>query len=74
MANLADRIVALVKDNPGLTEAELAAKLFPGHDYQQRVNSTCRRLIKGGKVVRQGQGGSTNPFQYYLPSSSSISG
>jgi hypothetical protein len=35
--------------------------------YQQRVNSTCRRLIAEGKLVRHGRGGQGDPFTYHLP-------
>jgi hypothetical protein len=35
--------------------------------YQQRVNSTCRRLVAEGKIVRKGNGGASDPFTYHLP-------
>jgi hypothetical protein len=35
--------------------------------YQQRVNSTCRRLVEEGIIVRQGRGGPGDPFTYHLP-------
>ena len=51
---LADDIELLVFRRPGLTEAK---ELFGNRAYQQRVNSTCRRLIRRGRVVRHENGG-----------------
>ena len=61
---VADEIVALVTKRPGMTEAQLAEKLFGGEAYQQRVNSTCRRLIEEGLLQRNGKGGRADPFTY----------
>jgi hypothetical protein len=33
--------------------------------YQQRVNSTCRRLFREGHLERHGTGGPGHPFTYY---------
>jgi hypothetical protein len=65
---VADEILTVVKRKSGLTEAEIAAFVF-GHrlGYQQRVNSTCRRLIDEGKIERQGAGGAADPFTYRVP-------
>jgi len=54
---LADNILSLVITTPGLTEAEIAARLFGRKAYQQRVNSTCRRLIRESRIERRGTGG-----------------
>jgi hypothetical protein len=62
---VADDIERLVFRKPGLTEAELANNLFGSGGYQQRVNSTCRRLLKEGRVVRYGSGGPGDPFTYH---------
>ena len=64
---LGDDIEALVTRRPGLTEGQIAEELFGGEGYQQRVNSTCRRLIRQGRVVRQGNGWSADPYTYHLP-------
>lgn len=64
LVTVAEQIEALVRRRPGLTEAELADALFPDGAYQQRVNSTCRALIKAGRVHRRGQGGRGDPFRY----------
>ena len=61
-----EEILALVKRRPGITEPQMAANLFPGNDYQQRVNSTCRRLRAEGLIHRRGDGGAGAPFKYYL--------
>ena len=63
---LADDIEALVARKPGLTEAQLADELFGGDGYQQRVNSTCRRLVKNERVVRHGNGYQSDPFTYHI--------
>jgi len=62
---LADDIELLVFRSPGVTEAELAKELFGNRGYQQRVNSTCRRLIQQGRVMRHGNGGPGDPFTYH---------
>lgn len=63
---VADRIIDLVKRAFDLTEAELAQKLFGKEGYQQRVNSTCRRLVSRGVLIRTGHGGPSDPFKYRL--------
>ena len=45
---LADHIDQLVSHRPGMTELALAKSLFGRVGYQQRVNSTCRRLFREG--------------------------
>jgi hypothetical protein len=62
---VADDIEGLVRKKPGMTEAELAEALFGAEGYQQRVNSTCRRLIAQGRVHRRGGGYQSDPFRYH---------
>jgi hypothetical protein len=62
---LADDILSLVTRKPGLTEAEIAKHLFGRLGYQQRVNSTCRRLIRERCIERRGNGGPGHPFSYH---------
>lgn len=69
---VADDIEDLVRRRPGCTEAEMAAQLFPDDAYEQRVNSTCRRLVKEGRLQRQGLGGNGDPFRYYFPNRAPI--
>jgi hypothetical protein len=65
---VADDIIAEVKRKSGLTEADLAALIFGRQNaYQQRVNSTCRKLVAEGVLVRRGNGGPGDPFTYHLP-------
>jgi hypothetical protein len=62
---LADHLEQLVWRRPGLTELALAKSMFGRMGYQQRVNSTCRRLFREGRVERDGTGGPGHPFTYY---------
>ena len=61
---LADHLEQLVWRRPGLTELALAKAMFGRMGYQQRVNSTCRRLFREGRVERHGTGGPGHPFTY----------
>ncbi|KAA9016236.1 MULTISPECIES: hypothetical protein [Sphingobium] len=63
---LADQIEDIVGRRTDMTEAMLAEALFGSAGYQQRVNSTCRRMIKEGRLKRSGRGGATDPFTYSL--------
>lgn len=62
---LIDDLEAIIAKRPGLTEAELAEAVYGPRAYQQRVNPTCRRLIKLGKVERTGCGYS-DPYRYRM--------
>jgi hypothetical protein len=65
---IADDIIYEVTRRSGLTEVELAALLFGRRSgYQQRVNSICRRLVEEGRIVRHGNGGRGDPYNYHLP-------
>jgi len=61
---VADDIEVLVSRRSGLTESVLAQTLFGADGYQQRVNSTCRRLVRQGRLQRHGRGGTGDPFTY----------
>lgn len=61
--------MALLQRMPGLTELEIAAELFPGKPYQQRVSRECRKLLRAGVVHRLGLGLRAHPFRYYHGSS-----
>lgn len=61
---VADQIEELVRRRPGLTEAQIADELF-SDGYQQRVNSTCRRLVRESVLRREGRGGLLDPFRYH---------
>ena len=62
---LANDILSLVTREPGLTEIEIAKHLFGRLGYQQRVNSTCRRLVNEHRIERRGVGGPGHPFSYH---------
>jgi hypothetical protein len=64
MVTLYDVLEFLIQKGPGRTEAELAKAIFGEKGYPQLVNSDCRRLMHGHKVVRQGTGRS-DPYRYY---------
>ncbi|MBA3896563.1 MAG: hypothetical protein H0X36_05415 [Sphingomonadaceae bacterium] len=62
---LADDIELLVGKRPGLTAAQIAESIYGADGYQQKVNSTCRRLLKQGRVIRGGNGYQADPFRYH---------
>ncbi len=64
---LADNIEALVAVQPGLTEAQIAVRIYGAEGYPQMVNSRCRRLLREGRIRREGQGYRTDPFTYHPP-------
>lgn len=65
---VADDIMHEVRLKAGRTEYELAALIFGRNNaYQQRVNSSCRKLVEEGKVIRKGNGGASDPYTYHLP-------
>jgi hypothetical protein len=67
---VAERVEELVKQNVRLqlTEQNIADMLFGQlNGYQQRVNSSCRRLVAEGRLVREGKGGPSDPYIYRLP-------
>jgi hypothetical protein len=59
-----DKIDTLVRRRGGLTEGEIADELF-ANGYQQRVNPSCRRLVKESRLRREGRGGPSDPYRYY---------
>lgn len=61
---IADQIEALIGRRVGLTETQIADELFV-NGYQQRVNSSCRRLQREGRARRVGRGGQNDPFRYF---------
>jgi hypothetical protein len=60
---LIDDLEALIIDQPGLTESELAELLYGDGAYPQLVNFNCRKLIQQGRVERCGSGWS-DPYRY----------
>ena len=63
---IAEKIVRAVREQPGLTERQLADLLFGENAAIQRVNPTCRKLVAQGFLLRRGQGWSADPFRYHL--------
>ena len=64
---LAEKIAALVAVQPGLSEAQIAQRIYGAEGYPQMVNSKCRRLLQEGRIRREGQGYRTDPFTYHPP-------
>ena len=66
---LGERIAALVRRQPGLSEAEIAETLFGDCHLKTRVNTACRALLAAGRLRRQGRGGPADPFHYFIAQS-----
>jgi hypothetical protein len=67
---IADDIEALVnrKRRLSLTEEDIADMLFGQHNaFKQRVNPACRQLVAEKRLVRQGNGGLSDPYTYHPP-------
>jgi hypothetical protein len=58
------QVFNLIVSRSGLTEAEIAERLFGNAGYQQRVNPVCRELVREYRVERLGTGGPGEPFRY----------
>lgn len=63
---LAEKIVGLVRRSPGLTEKQITKAVCGPEAYQQRVNPTCRKLIRRKILKRSGRGGPSDPFTYTI--------
>lgn len=61
---LAERIVALLKQNPGLSDRQITDNLFGSDKPQQPVNIACRNLEKKGVLIRRKV--DENPIGNYL--------
>lgn len=56
---LAERIVELLKQNPGLSDRQITDRLFGVDEPQQPVNIACRNLAERGVLHRQSIHGSS---------------
>ncbi|MEN3972233.1 GIY-YIG nuclease family protein [Sphingomicrobium sp. XHP0235] len=63
-ANAKAELLSYIRKRPGMTEIELAGKMFGRGTPQQRVNPICRALVAEGLIVREGRGGQGDPFTY----------
>lgn len=61
---LAERIVALLKENPGLSDRQITDNLIGSEKNQQPVNSICRSLEQKGILTRRKVDG--DPIGNYL--------
>ncbi len=66
MLTIVDVLVFLIENGPGRTEEQLSEAIFGAAGYQQRVNQDCRLLVHQGKVERRGDGGSADPYKYFV--------
>jgi hypothetical protein len=63
--DVAGEILGLVRRRPGMTELEIAKKLYGPSALQPQVNPHCRKLLQQRLVERRGGGGINDPFVYY---------
>jgi len=61
---VSEKMVRAVREQPGLTERQLADRLFGENAAIQRVNPTCRKLVAQGLLLRNGNGWRADPFRY----------
>lgn len=60
-----EKILAVAAKSPGLTEAEIARRIFGPSGYQQQVNPACRKLVGEGLLVRRKDRPYDNYGAYY---------
>lgn len=61
MPTVKAKILMVVCDQPGLTQVQIAARVFPDNPRTQRVHSGLSDLLDRGIIWREG-----DPFRYYL--------
>ncbi len=61
-----DRVLDAISKQPYQTELQLSQSIFGKEGYQQKVNPSCRRLLKKHLIKRIGKGGVGEPFTYDL--------
>ena len=65
---LADDIINELRQNSGLTVAEITLNIFGRrYPYKQKVSRECQRLVQADRLERRGNGGQGDPFTYYMP-------
>ncbi|MGN1291065.1 MAG: hypothetical protein ACI4XG_31455, partial [Bradyrhizobium sp.] len=62
---VAQQIIRLIREQPGLTERQIAERIFGDGGSIQRVNPTCRKLVAAGWLERHGRGWAADPFTYH---------
>jgi hypothetical protein len=60
---LSDKIMKIVSNEPGLTEVEIAEKVYRRRG--RHVDRQCRQLLNEKQLERHGKGGPGRPFKYY---------
>ncbi|MDE2906699.1 MAG: hypothetical protein OXQ28_11515 [Acidobacteriota bacterium] len=59
------RVVQLIAEEPGRTQLELTRAIYGPDLRHTRLNLQLGRLVKEGKLRREGVGGKADPFRYY---------
>ena len=59
---VAQQIIRLIREQPGLTERQIAERIFGDGGSIQRVNPTCRKLVAEGWLERHGRGAARDGF------------
>lgn len=62
---LVRKICTLIDRNPGLTQKQIAARLFGDGTPQQRVSYQCQYLARTRQVERRGVGLQYHPYRYF---------
>jgi hypothetical protein len=62
---LVEKICELVRNEPGLSQTQIAARLFGPGAYQQRVSYQCQYLVRAKDLERRGDGLQSMPYRYY---------
>jgi hypothetical protein len=62
--SLRSKVCEIIHSTPGVTELEIARRIYGSGVDQGQVNRMCRQLVDEGCVVRAGKGGPHNPFTY----------
>jgi hypothetical protein len=51
--NLSGQILAMLNENPGLSDREITDRIKGKHKHPSQINQECRRLEGAGKLTRQ---------------------
>jgi hypothetical protein len=63
---LAQQILGIVKQRPGITELQIAQAIYGPSAVQPQVNQDCRLLVQRRLLERRGRGGRADPYTYVV--------
>ena len=63
--SLRHRVARLIAKQLGRTQLELTRAIYGPDMLYKRVNVQVRRLIREGKLRREGAGGRSDPYRYF---------